>query len=35
VTRVFDHPVIARCQIHKLRNVADRLPDRFASTVTK
>jgi len=35
VTRVFDHPVIARCQIHKLRNVADRLPDRLASTVTK
>ena len=35
VTRVFDHPVIARCQIHKLRNVADRLPDRLAATVTK
>ena len=35
VTRVFDHPVIARCQIHKLCNVADRLPDRLASTVTK
>jgi putative transposase len=35
VTRVFDHLVIARCQIHKLRNVADRLPDRLASTVTK
>ena len=35
VTRVFDHPVIARCQIHKLRNVADRLPDHLAATVTK
>ncbi|MGH3524610.1 MAG: transposase, partial [Mycobacterium sp.] len=35
VTRVFDHPVIARCQIHKLRNVADRLPDHLATTVTK
>jgi putative transposase len=35
VTRVFDHPVIARCQIHKLRNVSDRLPDRLASTVAK
>jgi putative transposase len=35
VTRVFDHPVIARCQLHKLRNVADRLPDQLASTVGK
>jgi transposase-like protein len=35
VSRVFDHPVIARCQIHKLRNVADRLPDHLAVTVTK
>ncbi len=35
VTRVFDHPVIARCQLHKIRNVADRLPDGLASTVTK
>ena len=35
VTRVFDHPVIARCQLHKLRNVTDRLPDRLASTVAK
>jgi len=34
VTRVFDHPVIARCQLHKIRNVADKLPDRLASTVT-
>jgi len=35
VVRVFDHPVISRCQLHKLRNVADKLPDHFASTVTK
>jgi transposase-like protein len=35
VTRVFDHPVIGRCQLHKLRNVTDRLPDRLASTVAK
>ena len=35
VTRVFDHPVIARCQLHKIRNVADRLPDQLASTVSK
>ena len=35
VVRVFDHPVIGRCQLHKIRNVADRLPDRLASTVAK
>jgi transposase-like protein len=35
VRRVFDHPVIARCQLHKLRNVTDRLPDRLASSVAK
>jgi putative transposase len=35
VTRVFDHPVIARCQLHKLRNVTDRLPDHLAATVGK
>jgi len=35
VVRVFDHPVIQRCQLHKLRNVADKLPDQLASTVTK
>jgi len=34
VTRVFTHPVIQRCQLHKIRNVADKLPDRLASTVT-
>jgi len=35
VTRVFDHPVIQRCQLHKIRNVADKLPDQLASTVGK
>jgi len=35
VIGVFDHPVIARCQLHKIRNVADKLPDHLASTVTK
>jgi transposase-like protein len=35
VVRVFDHPVIARCQLHKLRNVADKLPDHLTATVTK
>jgi putative transposase len=35
VTEVFDHPVIQRCQLHKLRNVTDRLPDAVASTVAK
>ena len=35
VCDVFDHPVIQRCQLHKLRNVTDRLPDALASTVAK
>jgi putative transposase len=35
VLDVFDHPVIQRCQLHKLRNVTDRLPDAVASTVAK
>jgi putative transposase len=35
VTDVFDYPVIQRCQLHKLRNVTDRLPDAVASTVAK
>jgi putative transposase len=35
VIRVFDHPLIARCQLHKIRNVGDKLPDHLASTVTK
>ena len=32
---MFDHPVIQRCQLHKLRNVTDRLPDAVASVVAK
>ena len=35
VTEVFDHPVIQRCQLHKLRNVTDRLPDAVALVVAK
>jgi putative transposase len=38
VTDVFDHPVIQviqRCQLHKLRNVTDRLPDAVALTMAK
>ena len=35
VLDVFDHPIIQRCQLHKLRNVSDRLPDALASTVAK
>jgi len=35
VTDVFDHPVIQRCQLHKLRNVCERLPDAVAATVAK
>ena len=32
---VFDHPVIARCQLHKIRNVQDRLPKKLRSVVAK
>ena len=35
VTEVFDHPVVARCQIHKLRNVRDHLPENMRGPVTK
>ena len=35
VTDVFDHPVIQRCQLHKLRNLTDRLPDALALVVAK
>jgi transposase-like protein len=34
VRDVFDHPVIQRCQLHKIRNVRDRLPDKLRSVVT-
>src|SRR6266487_4153701 len=30
---VFDHPVIARCQLHKIRNVGDKLPERLGGPV--
>jgi putative transposase len=29
VLDVFDHPVLARCQLHKIRNVKDHLPQRM------
>jgi putative transposase len=32
---VFDHPVIARCQQHKLRNVRDKLPERLRGPVER
>jgi putative transposase len=35
VVDVFDHPVIQRCQLHKIRNVADRLPERLRGPVGK
>jgi putative transposase len=34
VVKVFEHPVIGRCQLHKIRNVADKLPDHLAATVS-
>ncbi len=33
VLDVFDQPVIQRCQLHKLRNVKDKLPERLRRTV--
>ncbi|MDQ2737460.1 MAG: IS256 family transposase [Actinomycetota bacterium] len=33
VLDVFDHPVLARCQLHKVRNVKDHLPQRMRSMV--
>jgi len=35
VLDVFDHPVLARCQLHKLRNVRDRLPERLGGPVER
>jgi putative transposase len=35
VREVFDHPVIARCQLHKLRNVRDHLPEKMRGPVDK
>src|SRR3954465_14352163 len=33
VKEVFDHPVIGRCQLHKVRNVEDHLPEKLRSLV--
>jgi len=33
VKEVFDQPVIARCQLHKLRNVRDHLPEKMRGPV--
>jgi transposase-like protein len=33
VTDVFDRPVLARCQLHKIRNVQDKLPQKLRSVV--
>ena len=35
VREVFDHPVIARCQLHKIRNVRDRLPEKLRTVVER
>jgi putative transposase len=35
VLDVFDHPVMGRCQLHKIRNVSDKLPQRMRSTAEK
>ena len=35
VKAVFDHPVVHRCQLHKIRNVESKLPKARASTVAK
>ena len=33
VREVFDHPVIGRCQLHKVRNVQDHLPEKLRGLV--
>lgn len=35
VLAVFDHPVLARCQLHKIRNVKGYLPDNVARVVER
>src|SRR3954471_9971801 len=35
VQDVFDHPVIARCQLHEIRNVRDRLPEKLRTVVER
>ncbi len=34
VLDVFDRPVVGRCQLHKIRNVADHLPEKLRTVVT-
>jgi transposase-like protein len=31
---VFDHPVMARCQLHKIRNVVSKLPGSHVASMT-
>ena len=33
VREVFDHPVVGRCQLHKIRNVQDHLPEKMRGLV--
>jgi putative transposase len=35
VLDVFDKPVLARCQLHKIRNVTDKLPQEMRSAVAR
>ena len=35
VKAIFDHPLIQRCQHHKIRNLRDKLPDAVASVVER
>lgn len=35
VLDVFDYPVLARCQLHKIRNVRDRLPQKLRTVVER
>jgi putative transposase len=35
VREVFDHPVIGRCQLHKIRNAEDHLPEKLRGPVAK
>jgi putative transposase len=35
VTDVFDKPVIQRCQLHKIRNVKDKLPEKLRTLVER
>jgi hypothetical protein len=35
VADVFDHPVVQRCQLHKIRNVVDKLPEKLRSVVQR